>query len=242
MSLGLSWKTQELRAKYHNASAEEMLRGFLREEFPGKIALVSSFGIEAAPLLALTAKIDPATPVIFLDTHKLFPETLSYRDQLIERLGLENVRTQHPDYIDVQRDDPEGDLWQRKPDHCCFIRKVKTLNKALKGYDAWITGRKRFHGGLRSALPAVEYFDGRIKLNPLSNWAHEDVKRAFAEFDLPPHPLEAAGYSSVGCTHCTAPPAADGDVRSGRWAGQQKSECGIHVAADGRLVRSGAEE
>ena len=234
-------RVDALQDQYGNCSAEEMLNSFIKEEFGGKVALVSSFGIEAALLLEMVSRIDPATPVIFLDTRKLFPETLTYKNTLISHLGLTNVQTYYPDYADVARDDPEGNLWQTTPNSCCYIRKVKTLNRALDGYDAWITGRKRFHGGTRTQLPLLEYSEGRVKLNPLATWGAEEIQAAFDARNIPMHPLLAQGYTSVGCLPCTALPVAGADIRSGRWQGQDKDECGIHLGADGRFKRTGSE-
>ncbi len=198
-------------------------------EFTGRIALVSSFGAEAAVLLHMAAQIDPALPVIFLDTGKLFGETRRYRDVLVDRLGLRDVRTIEPDIARIAADDPDGTLWRSAPDRCCALRKVEPLDRALAGFDAWINGRKRSHGGLRAALPLVEQADGKVKLNPLAEWLAPDVAAYFATHDLPPHPLEADGYHSIGCLPCTDRAAPGEDLRAGRWRGQDKTECGIHL-------------
>jgi phosphoadenosine phosphosulfate reductase len=104
------------------------------------------------------------------------------------------------------------------------------LDRALRGFEAWLTGRKRFHGGDRLRLPVVQASEQHIKLNPLANWTKADLEAYAAEHDLPAHPLVAAGFPSVGCWPCTTPADAGGDVRAGRWAGSQKTECGIHTA------------
>lgn len=217
-----------LALRYEAASTGALLRGMIRREFPGRIALVSSFGIESAVILSLVAEIDPATPVIFLDTGKHFPETLAHRDRLIERLGLTDVRSIQPDPSLVTAVDPDGRLSERAPDHCCFLRKVEPLDRALDGFAAWITGRKRFQGGERQALPRIEEIDGCIKINPLVDWTPQNVAAAFRTRGLPLHPLALDGYRSVGCAPCTQRTAPGGDARSGRWAGLGKTECGIH--------------
>lgn len=209
-------------------AADSLLRTMLMV-FPGRIAAVSSFGTESAVLLHLIARIDPATPVIFLDTGKLFPETLHYRDSLARHLGLTDVRVAHPDPVRLARTDAAGSLWASEPDQCCWQRKVEPLDVALSGFAAWITGRKRMHGGTRSALDMVDAGqDGRIKVNPLAAWGSEDIARYFAAHDLPRHPLLAQGYRSVGCAPCTRPVGAEDAPRAGRWAGTDKTECGIH--------------
>jgi phosphoadenosine phosphosulfate reductase len=235
MSTPLQEKARKIQARYADATPETLFDGLIHEEFPGKITLLSSFGAEAAILLYFAAQADKAFPVIFLDTKKLFTETLEYRNTLIEQFGLTNVKTIYPDYADISRDDPEGDLWQKDPRRCCTIRKVIPLERALKGYDAWITGRKRYHGGIRTELPFVEIADGRIKVNPLFDWNREKINKFFEEKEFPHHPLLEQGYTSIGCEVCTAKPLQDGDVRSGRWAGQDKEECGIHLGSDGKF-------
>jgi phosphoadenosine phosphosulfate reductase len=199
-----------------------------RSGFAGRTALVTSFGAESAVLLHLVAGIDPRTPVIFLETGKLFPETLAYRDLLVERLGLEDVRSVKPDAAALLAADPAGDLWRHNPDLCCRLRKVEPLARALEGFAAWINGRKRYQGADRGRLPLVERAGGRIKLNPLAHWAEGEIAHYFALHRLPRHPLEAQGYRSVGCAPCTTPTDADEDARAGRWRGTDKTECGIH--------------
>jgi phosphoadenosine phosphosulfate reductase len=196
-----------------------------------KLALVSSFGAESAVLLHMAAQVDRSIPVLFLDTGMLFGQTLDYRKQLAARLGLTRVRDLRPRFEDIATTDPHADLWKRDTDACCHIRKVIPLDIALDGFDGWITGRKRFHGGDRLRLPVVEEADGKVKFNPLANWGKTELDAYMAEHDLPAHPLVANGFPSVGCWPCTSPvDDPDADVRAGRWAGSQKSECGIHTA------------
>ncbi|MGZ3375649.1 MAG: phosphoadenylyl-sulfate reductase [Phenylobacterium sp.] len=195
-----------------------------------KLALVSSFGAESAVLLHLVSKVKPDMPVLFLDTGMLFGQTLDYRRQLAALLGLTDVRDLRPAYQDLATGDPAAKLWQTDTDACCEIRKVIPLDKALAGFGGWITGRKRFHGGARLSLPVVEQADHQLKFNPLVNWAKEDLDAYMAEYDLPAHPLVAQGFPSIGCWPCTKPVEEGADVRAGRWAGSEKTECGIHVA------------
>lgn len=211
------------------SGAEALLAEAILHRFRGRIALVSSFGAEAAVLLHLVASIDPATPVIFLDTGKLFGETLRYRDVLVRRLGLTDVRSVEPDAARLSALDPDGTLWMRDPDACCALRKVEPLARALAPFDAWINGRKRHHGGDRVALPTVETVDGRVKLNPLADWDAAAIEAYFERHDLPRHPLVADGYASIGCMPCTTPLGAGETARDGRWRGRAKSECGIHL-------------
>jgi phosphoadenosine phosphosulfate reductase len=219
-----------LAERYRGADTRLLLAAMIGEEFPGRIALVSSFGAEAAVLLHMVSEIDPATPVVFVNSGKLFGETLRYRDLLVERLGLTDVRTVSPEPERVEQVDPDGVLWYGNPNMCCYIRKVEPLRRALEGFDAWITGRKGFQGGEREGLPVVEAGDdGRIKVNPLAGWEKEALDAYFTDHDLPRHPLEADGFLSIGCMPCTDRVAPGEHARAGRWRGKSKSECGIHL-------------
>jgi phosphoadenosine phosphosulfate reductase len=200
------------------------------EAFGDRLAVVSSFGAESAVLLHMAAQVNPDIAVLFLDTGMLFAQTLDYRRQLATRLGLANVRDLRPRFEDLAITDPGSDLWRTDADACCHIRKVLPLDAALAGFDAWISGRKRFHGGDRLRLPMVEEVDGRVKFNPLVNWTKADLDAYAARHDLPAHPLVAAGFPSVGCWPCTEAVDEGAGVRAGRWVGSQKTECGIHTA------------
>ncbi|MEW5703694.1 MAG: phosphoadenylyl-sulfate reductase [Pseudomonadota bacterium] len=215
---------------YGHLDGLALLRVMIEKEFRGRIALGSSFGAEAGVLLALVAEIDPATPVLFLDTRKLFEETLRYKETLVARLGLTDVRVLRPDAAELVAEDPDATLWSRDYDACCDLRKVRPLNRALGDFDAWITGRKRFHGDGRTTLPTIEAEDGKIKINPLVRWSQADIAAEFKARDLPPHPLVAQGYLSIGCTTCTRRIEPNEEIRAGRWAASDKTECGIHKA------------
>lgn len=212
------------------ASAECVLEDMILDRFAGKIALVSSFGTESAILLHMVSRVDKAIPVVFLETGKLFPETLAYRDELVARLGLTNVRSVRPSGKQLAAYDPDGRLWEKDPDLCCAIRKTNPLDAALEGFTAWITGRKRAQGGVRGNLNLVETGpDGRTTVNPLAFWDDARIEAYFERYRLPRHPLEAQGYASIGCTTCTKRALPGADKRSGRWAGLDKTECGIHL-------------
>jgi phosphoadenosine phosphosulfate reductase len=212
-----------------NASPQEVIAAALKTVGRDKLALVSSFGTQSAALLKVMADVDPAIPVIFLDTGWLFEETLAYRDTLIARLGLRDVRSIKPSEVALSREDPDRDLWFNNPDACCSIRKVEPLRRALHPLDAWINGRKRFQGGLRADITVVEQDGVRLKFNPFANVSREQIEAIFASANLPSHPLAASGYLSVGCMPCTSRTSADEDERAGRWRGRSKTECGIHT-------------
>jgi len=216
---------QALRA----ASPAEIIAAALQVVGRDRLAVVSSFGTESAALLKVMADVDPAIPVVFLDTGWLFAETLAYRDTLIATLGLRDVRSIKPLDADLDRDDPERDLWFSNPDQCCFIRKVEPLRRALAPFAGWINGRKRFQGGARAVIPVVEADGTRLKFNPFANVSREDIEAIYATAKLPPHPLAASGFLSVGCMPCTSRTSPDEDARAGRWRGKTKTECGIHT-------------
>jgi len=203
--------------------------------FPGRIAVVSSFGAESAVLLHLVSEVDKSIPVLFVDTDKLFGETLRYRDKLVKALGLNDVRTLMPGPARVAELDPKGGLWAKNPNLCCHIRKVEPLEQALvgvhgaDGFDAWISGRKRFQAASRASIPLFEADGDRVKVNPLAGWGPNDLQTYADRHGLAPHPLVAQGYPSIGCMPCTDPVASGEDPRAGRWRGQDKIECGIHM-------------
>lgn len=221
----------ELEKESCDLYALELLDRMIHDEFSGRIALVSSFGAESAVLLDMVAQVNRHVPVIFLETGKHFTETLMYRDRLARRLGLTDVRDIAPEEEDLQGADPEGTLWRSAPDRCCHIRKVLPLERALEGFDAWITGRKRYQGGSREVMPRIEAAEDRIKVNPLADWTLQQIRNAFKARDLPSHPLTNVGYLSIGCAPCTSPVMRDDAPRAGRWNGLGKTECGIHASS-----------
>ena len=219
---------RELNERFEGAHPGELLR-WAWAEFDGNVAASSSFQTQSAPLLHLIAEHVPEMPVLFLDTGFHFPETLAYRDELVERLGLnlkvltprlglEGFRSQH------------GELYRTDPDLCCFHNKVEPLEDALAGYGAWVAGVRRDQTANRaSAAPIARRRDGLVKLGPLVAWSDNDVARYLHEHDLPSHPLLASGYLSVGCAPCTRAVVDGEDARAGRWSSSDKTECGLHL-------------
>lgn len=221
-----------LNARFEGVDTGAMLARVL-DGLVGRAAIVSSFGTESVVLLHLIATVDRAVPVLFLETGKHFPETIAYRDLLIDRLGLTGVVNLTPDPDLLARRDAAGERWTYDPDGCCDIRKVQPLAAALAGFDATFTGRKGFQASTRAHLPLFEIdhgdTQGRLKINPLARWGKADLARYMSDHDLPPHPLEAQGYPSIGCATCTSRVAPGEDSRAGRWRGWNKLECGIHL-------------
>lgn len=219
----------QLDRALRDASPAEIIAAALATVGREQLALVSSFGTESATLLKVMADVDPAIPVIFLDTGWLFEETLAYRDTLIATLGLKDVRSIKPAEETLSREDPDRDLWFSDPDACCRIRKVEPLARALKPFSAWINGRKRFQGNARADIPVVENDGVRLKFNPFANVSRDEIEAIFVRAELPRHPLVASGFLSVGCMTCTSRTTDGEDARAGRWRGRAKTECGIHT-------------
>lgn len=221
-----------LEARWQGIDAADMLRGLFGDPPFDAIALVSSFGTESAVLLHMVAQVDRSVPLIFVNTQKMFGETLAYRDRLVEFLGFTDLRVFRPDPHHLARTDATQLRWSYDPDGCCELRKVEPLRRALGNFDAWISGRKAFQGPTRAALPRFEEDEGRLKINPLADWHKTRLDAYFAEHELPRHPLEGEGYPSIGCAPCTSKVQPGEDPRAGRWRGWDKVECGIHKPGD----------
>jgi phosphoadenosine phosphosulfate reductase len=228
---------EALRMTFDGASPEGVIAG-VRAEFGEDVAIVSSFGAEAAVLLHLVANVDRHIPVLLIDTLMLFDETLEYQKTLAAEVGLTNVVHLRPDAADLSAADPVDDLHQRDQDACCHIRKVLPLERALERWPVVISGRKRFQASTRSTLEVFEADGDRLRVNPLAHWTARDLRTYMDTHDLPRHPLVARGYPSIGCAPCTSQVREGEDLRAGRWRGSDKVECGIHFSADGRILRA----
>lgn len=237
---GVDSELERLQACYVPNLRDTNIKGLLHDPTFADTVIVSSFGPESAALLHFVTDIRPEIPIIFLDTGKHFPETLSYRNTLVEQLRLRLIVV-HPAARTVAEEDPYGQLHAVEPDACCAIRKTFPLQDALEGYTTWISGRKRFQGASRGTLPIIERDGARIKANPFALWSREDIQTYFVEHGLPRHPLEQEGYPSIGCAPCTRKVQPGEDPRAGRWPQlPDKTECGIHLGPDGYFVRKGA--
>ncbi|RLJ41552.1 phosphoadenylylsulfate reductase (thioredoxin) [Litoreibacter meonggei] len=221
---------------HRKSGAETILKHVLDDVQIGRVAMVSSFGAESVVLLHMVSQIAPDTPILFLDTEMLFPETLTYQREVADLLRLTDVRVIRPSRAKLLESDVDSILHTIDPDACCSLRKTQPLEEALAEFDGWITGRKRAHGGARAQLPLYEKQDRKIKVNPLASWDTAQIASYLDKHDLPRHPLVARGFTSIGCTPCTTKVAAGEDPRAGRWRGMEKSECGIHIV-DGKVVR-----
>lgn len=203
----------------------EALVAWAIESFPERAALTLSFGGGGVVLAHMISRIDKRVPVIFLDTGCHFPETLAFKEQFAAQYAL--------NLIEVQPAMDPGPLYRTDPDRCCAIRKVEPMERAIAGYDAWISGLRRDQGDTRRSLELLEYheLDGRpiVKVFPLAEWRHADVWRYIREHGVPSHPLLDRGYTSIGCWPCTRPTLPGEPERAGRWSGTGKTECGLHT-------------
>jgi len=219
-----------LDALYGHLTPEEVIARAVQEDFVGDIAAVSSFGADSAVLLHMISRIDASLPIVFLDTGKHFGETLDYRDAIVADFALRNVKIVTPDEAVLAAGDPDGTLHTRSTDACCDIRKVEPMARGVSAYRAWFTGRKRFQSSTRQALAVYESVGPRVRINPLARWTTSDLADYMRRHALRQNPLVAYGYLSIGCFPCTQPVKPGEDARSGRWAGQAKTECGIHLS------------
>ena len=219
-------RLEELRRLHGRRDGADLVAA-LAAEFPARIGVISSFGIESAVLLDLVASVDQSLPVIFLDTGELFDQTHDYREQLVAHLGLTDVRRISPSKEELAEAE---ELWRTDHDRCCSLRKVAPLHRVVGDFDALIDGRKRFHGAEREALQTIEAGDkGVLKVSPLARWSEKQIAETFRARRLPIHPLVAQGFRSVGCWPCSRASKPGEGPRAGRWAGSAKTECGIHL-------------
>lgn len=222
----------ELAQKLENAEPQEILEAALSRV--SNLTFACSFGSEDMVLLDMLMKIDPSANVFYLDTNVLFQETYDLRDRAIEKYGLPNLRQVLPTLTLAEQAEKHGDaLWSKEPNKCCDIRKVQPLTQVLTEYDGWITGIRRDQSPTRASAKTFEW-DAKfhlVKVNPLVRWTDGQVWRYIKEHDVPYNPLHDQNYPSIGCLHCTKPVNPGEDPRSGRWAGFEKTECGLHPNA-----------
>ncbi|MGH9282560.1 MAG: phosphoadenylyl-sulfate reductase [Acidimicrobiales bacterium] len=219
-SLPLLEELNELSARFEAAPAGSAVR-WAHDRFGSGLVIAGSF--QDAVLIDIAERVAPGIEVVFLDTQYHFAETLWFVEEVRRRYDL-NLRVVHPLV------DPDN-LWQTDVEGCCGARKVEPLARALSGREAWITGLRRVDAPTRANAPAVSWDLARsmVKINPLASWTDADMAGYIADHDLPVNPLTERGYPSVGCWPCTRPVAPGGDPRSGRWAGEDKTECGLHA-------------
>ena len=203
-------------------TAEDVLR-WAAEEFGDKLCLTCSWQRQSSVLIHMVSELGLDVDIVELDTLVLFPETYETRERLVERYGLE--------LTSFRPADPPDRLWETKPDECCHIRKVEPLERALSGYDAWITGIRREQALTRADAKKVEWSEryGVWKIQPIVDWDAKRVDAYCLVNEVPVNPLHSRGYPSIGCMPCTRPVETGEDERAGRWQDSDKIECGIHA-------------
>jgi phosphoadenosine phosphosulfate reductase len=215
------------------ATPQDILR-WTWTHFRPEVILTCSFQHDGVVLAHMLQSIAPEVRVVFINTGFHFPETLAYRDEIVRRLGLQHFVELHPIMPREEFARTHGlDLYARDPDLCCQINKVEPLRRYLPGLRAWVNGRRRDQAATRHDLHVVEALpNGLHKVNPLVGWTNRDTFYYMEQHGIPTHPLFERGYASIGCAPCTRPVLAGDDERSGRWVGQNKTECGIHTLLD----------
>jgi phosphoadenosine phosphosulfate reductase len=211
------------------ATAEELLK-WTDETFGGDYVVASN--MQDAVLVAMAAKVRPGVDVLFLDTGYHFAETIGTRDAVEAVYGI-NVVNVTPEKTVAEQDQLIGkDLFASDAAACCRMRKVEPLGKALKGYSAWVTGIRRVEAPTRANAPLISFDKafGLVKINPIAAWSDDEMLAYIDANDVLVNPLVHEGYPSIGCAPCTAKPVEGADPRSGRWAGQSKTECGLHAS------------
>ena len=224
----LSEQCQEISSNLKNLKSHQVIKKCINNLFLKRIAYVCSFGAESAVLLHMISRIDKNLPIIFINTLKLFDETLEYKKLITNRFKLQNIIEITPQKNDIEKEDLKGNLWSKNPNKCCNLRKVKILDKALHKFQAWFSGRKAYQSEQRSKNKIVETQDNKFIISPLIWWTEKDIKDYYLKYELPRHPLFHNGYLSIGCKHCTSKSYDVLDKRSGRWIGLDKTECGIY--------------
>ena len=223
-------RLQETDSRFHDHPAEELLQWAL-DRFAPDICLATSFGPQTIALMHMVARARRETTIFYLDTDLLFPETYALRDELSERLGVHITRVKACLPLSAQEAHYGKALWSREPERCCFLRKVLPLQRFLADKRAWITGVRRAQTAERAAARLVDWDSANalVKINPLVRWTDDQVWAYLRTHDLPSNPLHREGYPSIGCRPCTSPVSPGQDPRSGRWAGTERKECGIHI-------------
>jgi phosphoadenosine phosphosulfate reductase len=220
---------QDLNQALESQSPEDILRAALTAYFPN-IVLASSFGAEDVVLIDMIQRLNPQTPILYLDTDFLFQDTYATRDALIKKYGIAPIQIKSL-LTPAQQAAKFGDkLWERQPDECCQQRKVEPLARALKPYRAWITGIRREQSVARANAKIVGWDEtfALVKFNPLARWTNDQVWTYIKQHEVPYNALHDQGYPSLGCTYCTRAVLPGEDPRAGRWSGFTKTECGLH--------------
>jgi phosphoadenosine phosphosulfate reductase len=223
----------QLADRFETATAQDLL-AWAADRFAGRIVLTCSWQHQSSVLVDMLHRLGVSVRIVELDTGLLFSETYETRDRLIERYDLDVERIDPPQSVEEQALSEGPELWKRDPDRCCALRKVAPLERALVGMDAWITGIRRQQSVVRAGARKLELDPrGVVKVQPLADWTDEQVKGYLFAHDVPYNPLHDQGFPSIGCVPCTRAIRQGEDSRAGRWADAEKTECGLHIPANG---------
>lgn len=222
-----------LNATFEHAHPREILAWGLQASGLRKVAIASAFQAEGTAIMHMATSIRADVPVLFLETGFQFAETLAFKEQLAERLGLNVIDLYGALTVEQQAQEYGERLYERDPELCCELNKVRPMFEALRGLDGWVTAFRRDSSPTRANAPFVEQYELEpghtiVKVNPVAAWTRADTWAYLAEHDLPHNPLYDLGYASIGCAPCTRLRFTGEPERAGRWAGLSKWECGIH--------------
>ena len=224
---------EQLADEFETRSSQDLL-AWAVDRFEGRIMLTCSWQMQSSVLIDMLHQLGANIRVVELDTGLLFPETYETRERLVAKYDLDLERIDPRETVEEQAESEGPDLWRRDPDRCCALRKVEPLERALVGMDAWITGIRRAQSVTRRDAKVLELDPrGVVKVQPLAGWTDEDVKGYLFAHDVPYNPLHDRGFPSIGCTPCTRAIRPGEDSRAGRWADAEKTECGLHLPAQG---------
>ena len=237
----------DLNMRFERAEPADILRWAFEQSGFERIAIASAFQAEGTAVIHMATAIRPDVPILFLETGFQFAETLAFKEQLTDQLGL-NVVDLYGEYTVARQSEELGErLYERDPERCCDLNKVQPMFQALRDLDAWVTAFRRDSSPTRANAPFVEQYElepGRwiVKVNPMANWTHDQVWDYLREHDLPHNPLYDLGYTSIGCAPCTRLRFEGEPERAGRWAGRAKWECGIHEREAAQELRITLDE
>jgi phosphoadenosine phosphosulfate reductase len=224
----------DLNARFEDEQPHDILRWALTEPRLKRIAIASAFQAEGTCIIHMASRIRSDVPILFLETGFHFAETLEFKRRLTEMFDLNLVDLHGEETVQSQAEKYGPRLYERDPQLCCELNKVRPFNAALRQLDGWITSLRRDSAWTRMNTPIVDQYEFEpgvwlVKINPMANWNRPQVWRYLKEHDIPHHPLYDLGYASIGCAPCTRMLFPGEDERAGRWSGIMKTECGIHA-------------
>ncbi len=238
-NLGLSHSEIDILNQQFELENPQTILNWALNHFGEKLTIATGFGISGIVLMHMVSQIQPQASFFYLQTDLLFPETMALKNRLATEFNITFTEVHSNLRLDQQAKQYGPSLWRNDPDLCCHLRKVDPLRRHLTDKQAWITGLRRDQSPSRAQIKKISWdaVNHLTKLAPLADWSRDQTWQYIRENNLPYNPLHDQGYPSLGCTVCTHKVKSDAAERSGRWAGQEKSECGIHIQPDGTITR-----